>query len=224
MQRSLLRLLQRFVVRLRSCVYCDNGHVLLGRSFFSLSIHLILEFTLCSFQACGLFVSVQFFCLLLQSCVYTHIGTFKIFSSKRRTLLPDHKLFFFMCAGLACRHHEVSVGCLIGGKDVQAEAERIGYMNIIVATPGRLLQHIDESPMWDSSRLLILGAAISGLFLIAFFLSDCSFLFARLVYSFSSTNSFHVSLSFGLFVFLLCLPLLAHAWRMLCPFVLFHAF
>lgn len=58
---------------------------------------------------------------------------------------------------LRCRNHEMSIGCLIGGKDLQAEAERIGQINIVVATPGRLLQHIDESPLWDASRLLILG-------------------------------------------------------------------
>ncbi|KAL8270867.1 hypothetical protein Esti_005238 [Eimeria stiedai] len=55
------------------------------------------------------------------------------------------------------KYHEVSIGCLIGGKDVQAEAERIGELNIIVATPGRLLQHIDESPLWDASKLLMLA-------------------------------------------------------------------
>ncbi|KAL8443890.1 hypothetical protein Emed_006550 [Eimeria media] len=59
--------------------------------------------------------------------------------------------------GLSRRYHEVSIGCLIGGKDVQAEAERVGELNIIVATPGRLLQHIDESPMWDASKLLLLA-------------------------------------------------------------------
>ncbi|CDJ37811.1 DEAD/DEAH box helicase, putative [Eimeria tenella] len=60
------------------------------------------------------------------------------------------------------QHHEFSIGCLIGGKGVEAEAERIGQLNIIVATPGRLLQHIDESPMWDATideadRLVDLG-------------------------------------------------------------------
>lgn len=51
----------------------------------------------------------------------------------------------------------MSIGCLIGGKDLQAEAERVGQLNIVVASPGRLLQHIDESPMWDTSKLMILG-------------------------------------------------------------------
>ncbi|XP_026189894.1 ATP-dependent RNA helicase dbp4 [Cyclospora cayetanensis] len=58
------------------------------------------------------------------------------------------------------RFHEVSIGCLIGGKDLEAEAQRIGQLNIIVATPGRLLQHIEESPLWDASRLLMLGTCV----------------------------------------------------------------
>jgi len=30
-------------------------------------------------------------------------------------------------------------------------------MNILIATPGRLLQHMDESPGFDASNLKILG-------------------------------------------------------------------
>lgn len=37
---------------------------------------------------------------------------------------------------------EVSVGLVIGGKDVKYERERIAGMNILVCTPGRLLQHL----------------------------------------------------------------------------------
>lgn len=49
----------------------------------------------------------------------------------------------------------------MGGKDLRAEAERVQSLNIVVGTPGRLLQHIDESPMWDSSHLLILGMKLT---------------------------------------------------------------
>ena len=53
-------------------------------------------------------------------------------------------------------HHEVSAGLLIGGKDVAEEAALVNGMNILVATPGRLLQHMDETPGFDASNLQIL--------------------------------------------------------------------
>jgi ATP-dependent RNA helicase DDX10/DBP4 len=40
---------------------------------------------------------------------------------------------------------EMSVGLIIGGKDVKYERDRIGKMNILVCTPGRLLQHLEET-------------------------------------------------------------------------------
>lgn len=54
------------------------------------------------------------------------------------------------------RNHTFSAGLLIGGKNVQAEKERVGRLNILVATPGRLLQHMDESPNFDSNNLQLL--------------------------------------------------------------------
>jgi len=44
-----------------------------------------------------------------------------------------------------------------GGKNVKYEKEKIERMNILIATPGRLLQHMDESPGFDPSNLKILG-------------------------------------------------------------------
>lgn len=41
--------------------------------------------------------------------------------------------------------HDLSAGLVIGGKDQQEEAARIAPMNILVATPGRLLHHIDQT-------------------------------------------------------------------------------
>jgi len=52
--------------------------------------------------------------------------------------------------------HDLSAGLLIGGKDVEQEASRIGSMNILVATPGRLLQHMDESPDFNADNLQVL--------------------------------------------------------------------
>ena len=50
----------------------------------------------------------------------------------------------------------MSAGLVIGGKDVEYEKERIAEMNILVATPGRLLQHMNETPYFETSNLWIL--------------------------------------------------------------------
>ncbi|XP_071955371.1 probable ATP-dependent RNA helicase DDX10 [Antedon mediterranea] len=52
--------------------------------------------------------------------------------------------------------HDFSAGLVIGGKDLQSEADRICQTNIIVCTPGRLLQHMDETPNFDCSNLKVL--------------------------------------------------------------------
>ncbi|KAL0362238.1 UNVERIFIED_CONTAM: DEAD-box ATP-dependent RNA helicase 32 [Sesamum calycinum] len=55
------------------------------------------------------------------------------------------------------KHHGFSAGLLIGGrKDVDAEKERVNELNILVCTPGRLLQHMDETPNFDCSQLQVL--------------------------------------------------------------------
>ncbi|KAL5548347.1 hypothetical protein UlMin_003578 [Ulmus minor] len=55
------------------------------------------------------------------------------------------------------KHHGFSAGLLIGGrKDVNAEKERVNDMNILVCTPGRLLQHMDETPNFECSQLQVL--------------------------------------------------------------------
>lgn len=54
------------------------------------------------------------------------------------------------------RHHELSAGLLIGGKDVKEEQKALAGMNILVATPGRLLQHMDETAGFDTTTLQVL--------------------------------------------------------------------
>ncbi|KAH6775745.1 RNA helicase family protein [Perilla frutescens var. hirtella] len=55
------------------------------------------------------------------------------------------------------RHHGFSAGLLIGGrKDVDTEKERVIKLNILVCTPGRLLQHMDETPNFQCPDLQIL--------------------------------------------------------------------
>lgn len=48
--------------------------------------------------------------------------------------------------------HDFSAGLVKGGsKDFASERARIGRMCILVATPGRVLQHLQESPTFDGS-------------------------------------------------------------------------
>ncbi|KAK9133445.1 hypothetical protein Scep_012973 [Stephania cephalantha] len=55
------------------------------------------------------------------------------------------------------KHHDFSSGLLIGGrKDVGTEKEHVNDLNILVCTPGRLLQHMDETPNFDCSQLQVL--------------------------------------------------------------------
>ncbi len=54
------------------------------------------------------------------------------------------------------KHHDFSAGLVIGGKDLHFESSRMSQCNIVVCTPGRLLQHMDENPAFDASSLRIL--------------------------------------------------------------------
>jgi len=42
-------------------------------------------------------------------------------------------------------------------QNLKEEQVRINKTNIVVCTPGRLLQHMDETPNFDCSTLQILG-------------------------------------------------------------------
>ncbi|KAK9832102.1 hypothetical protein WJX81_007052 [Elliptochloris bilobata] len=52
--------------------------------------------------------------------------------------------------------HDLSAGLLIGGKGVREEQERVNALNILVCTPGRLLQHMDETPGFEAGGLQVL--------------------------------------------------------------------
>ncbi|VDM72054.1 unnamed protein product [Strongylus vulgaris] len=54
------------------------------------------------------------------------------------------------------KHHEFSCALLIGGTDVDYERKRVGGVNIIICTPGRLLQHMDENEHLNCDQLQIL--------------------------------------------------------------------
>ncbi|KAL5594109.1 hypothetical protein BROUX41_001157 [Berkeleyomyces rouxiae] len=54
------------------------------------------------------------------------------------------------------RHHVFSAGLVIGGKSLKEEADRLDKMNILVCTPGRMLQHLDQTAGLDVNNLQIL--------------------------------------------------------------------
>lgn len=54
------------------------------------------------------------------------------------------------------RSHAFSAGLVIGGKSLKEEAERLSRMNILVCTPGRMLQHLDQTAGFEVNNLEIL--------------------------------------------------------------------
>ncbi|XP_048239770.1 probable ATP-dependent RNA helicase DDX10 isoform X1 [Haliotis rufescens] len=52
--------------------------------------------------------------------------------------------------------HDFSAGLVIGGKHLKEESERINQTNIVICTPGRLLQHMDETVNFTADALQIL--------------------------------------------------------------------
>jgi ATP-dependent RNA helicase DDX10/DBP4 len=56
------------------------------------------------------------------------------------------------------KHHSLSAGLLIGGKkEFLSEQSRVGGMALLVCTPGRLLQHLEQTPDFDPSSLQVNG-------------------------------------------------------------------
>lgn len=53
--------------------------------------------------------------------------------------------------------HTFSAGLVIGGKNLKDERERLARMNILVATPGRLLQHMDQTFGFECDNLQVLS-------------------------------------------------------------------
>ncbi|KAL6259541.1 hypothetical protein P5V15_009458 [Pogonomyrmex californicus] len=54
------------------------------------------------------------------------------------------------------QHHDISAGLIIGGKDLKFEKKRMDQCNVVICTPGRLLQHMDENPLFNCVNMQIL--------------------------------------------------------------------
>ncbi len=78
-------------------------------------------------------------------------------------LSPTRELalqIFEVLKKIGCEHG-LSAGLVIGGKDFKVEREVIGRMNVLIATPGRLLQHMDQTLgfEWSNLQVLVLDEA-----------------------------------------------------------------
>ena len=54
------------------------------------------------------------------------------------------------------RYHTFSAALVIGGGDLKEQQERLGKMNILVCTPGRMLQHMDQTAAFEVGNLQVL--------------------------------------------------------------------
>lgn len=73
-------------------------------------------------------------------------------------ILPTRELAIqvFEVFKLVGRFHDFSVGLVIGGNNVNEEKDRLYKMNILIGTPGRLLQHFTETPFFNTDNLKLL--------------------------------------------------------------------
>ena len=73
-------------------------------------------------------------------------------------LLPTRELAIqvFEVINKIGKHHNFSVGMVIGGNDYDKEKYLVNNMNILIGTPGRVLQHMSESYMFNADNLKIL--------------------------------------------------------------------
>ena len=54
-------------------------------------------------------------------------------------------------------YHQLSAGLLVGGKkEFYTEQRHVGRTNIFIATPGRLLQHLEQTPHFDTTQVKML--------------------------------------------------------------------
>ena len=78
-------------------------------------------------------------------------------------ITPTRELAYqiFESLRLLGKHHDFSAGLVIGGKDLKFEWSRVADCNILICTPGRLLQHLDQNPSFsvDSLQMLVLDEA-----------------------------------------------------------------
>ena len=68
---------------------------------------------------------------------------------------------FDVLVKLGRKGHLFAAGLVIGGKSLQEERDALSRMNIVVCTPGRILQHLSQTAMFncDNLKMLVLDEA-----------------------------------------------------------------
>ena len=56
---------------------------------------------------------------------------------------------------VGCRH-DFSAGCIVGGRDFNGEKLGVPNASILISTPGRLVHHIEQTPVFNVSNLQML--------------------------------------------------------------------
>lgn len=78
-------------------------------------------------------------------------------------LLPTRELALqvFEVLRQISKHHEMSFGLVVGGKSIKAEQALLSQMSILICTPGRLLQHLEETVGFhlDNLKFLVIDEA-----------------------------------------------------------------
>ncbi|KAL7080299.1 hypothetical protein ACQ4LE_000729 [Meloidogyne hapla] len=78
-------------------------------------------------------------------------------------ITPTRELAFqiFQVLNNIGSYHDFSAALLIGGTDVDFERERLSGISIVICTPGRLLQHMDENGYFcfDQLQMLVIDEA-----------------------------------------------------------------
>ncbi|KAK6454867.1 ATP-dependent RNA helicase DBP4 [Scheffersomyces xylosifermentans] len=89
---------------------------------------------------------------LIRNQITEHDGLAALIVSPTRELAVQ---IFEVLAKIG-KYNSFSAGLVTGGKDVKYEKERVSRMNILVGTPGRISQHLNEAVGMETSNLQVL--------------------------------------------------------------------
>ncbi|KAF2219260.1 P-loop containing nucleoside triphosphate hydrolase protein [Elsinoe ampelina] len=96
--------------------------------------------------------------LYREQCVGPDAGLCGMVISPTRELAIQ---IFDVLVKIGRKGHLFSAGLVIGGKSLKEEKDALARMNIVVCTPGRILQHLSQTALFscDNLRMLILDEA-----------------------------------------------------------------